>query len=177
MQKLKNNVLLILTIFSAGCQTSKVFEIKTHLRGGGMDDLQVVSIDSDRIKHECYFMNAEAENNWRHQYFMYILNEKNEAIPVMYPTNQGDEECLAHFKKVEKVFKKEPKVRMCLRGEYIKNIQTSEMHDFGKLGRHLDVYDSMQFDSICNSKECYSINETWTTTCPGFVKHERAEEN
>lgn len=106
---------------------------------------------------------------------MYILNHKNEVLWAMYPTNQGDEECLSHLKKVEKIFKKQAQVRMCLRGEYKKDKEQLEMRDFGKLGKHKDTYDSMQFDSICNSKECYSINETWTTTCPGFVKHERSD--
>jgi hypothetical protein len=176
MKNLKNSLFFMACALTFGCQTSKVFEIKTHLDkdgSGRLSDLQVVSINSDRIRHECYFMNAETENNWRHQYFMYILNDKNEVISAMYPTNQDDEDCLSHLKKVEKVFKKVSKVKMCLRGEYKKISELNELYDFGQLGQHKESYSPMNFDSICSEKECYSVNETWTKTCPGFVKHER----
>lgn len=177
MRNLKISLFFIACIVLLGCQSSRVFEIKTHLDKSdshGINDLQVVSVSTDRIKQECYFINAEAENSWRHQYFMYVLNDKNEVITVMHPTNQDDEQCLSHFKKVEKILKKVSKVQMCLRGEYKKNFELNELYDFGHLGLHKESYKSMSFDTICNEKECYSINETWTDTCPGFVKHERS---
>jgi hypothetical protein len=173
MKNLKTDLLYIFCIIFMGCQNTKVFEIKTYPDGGGVNDLQIVNVDTDRIKHECYFMNAEAENNWRHQYVMYILNDENHVIPVLFPTNQGDVECLAHLKKVEKIFKYEAKVSMCLRTEYKRDLMKKDVQDFGKLGKYVNGYDPLTFDSICNSKDCYSINETWTNTCPGFEKNFR----
>ena len=174
MANLKNKIILILSfslLFS--CQSKKVFEIKTQNNGGGLSDLQTVIVNSNRIIHECYFLNAESENKWRHQYFMYILDDQNRVVSVMNPTNQGDEECLDHLKKVEKILKKSEKVKMCLRDELIKDNSSLELHDFGKLGKHADFYDTLYFDSICNAKECFSINETWTNTCSGFKKNTR----
>ena len=41
---------------------------------------------------------------------------------------------------------------MCLRDELIKDNSSLELHDFGKLGKHI---------------------ETWTNTCSGFKKNTR----
>lgn len=75
-------------------------------------ELHILEIDSNRIIQECYFMKAEKENNWRHQYSLNMLNEKNEVIPAFYPTNQGKPECLAHMKKVTKILKNSDRVKM-----------------------------------------------------------------
>ncbi len=137
------------------------------------EELHVVEIDSNRIIQQCYFMNAEKENNWRHQYILKMLNEKNEVIRVFYPTNQGKPECLEHLKKVEKVLKKGSRVRLCVRDKLEKITESNsnpEIHDFGSFGKHESPYHALTFDTICNSKECFSISDTWTYTCPGFKK-------
>ena len=170
MPYLKSNfIFLILTQFLMGCQSSKDFEIKSY----NNNKLHVVKISTDRIEHECYFLNAEKENIWRHQYFLRLLNDKNEVLIAMYPTNQSDDKCDAHKKKVEKIFKKEKYVTLCVRDELIPDPDYRDLYDFGSLGKHRQTYDPLFFDSICNSSECYSINETWTNTCPGFKKQVR----
>lgn len=118
-------------------------------------------------------MNAEKENNWRHQYSLNILNEKNEVISAFYPTNQGISECMAHLKKVEKILKNQTRVRLCVRDRLEKLIDDkskTEIHDFGALGKYESPYYALTFDTICNSKECYSISDNWTKTCPDFKK-------
>jgi len=171
MECLKRNssTLSLIIALITGCQSTKSFEIKTFEK----EKLHIVEIDSNRITQECYFMNAEKENNWRHQYILNMLNEKNEVIPVYNPTNQGKAECLAHLKKVEKVLKNAPRVRLCVRDKLEKIVDARvklENHDFGSLGKHDSPYHALTFDTICNSKECYSISDTWTYTCPGFKK-------
>ena len=164
-----NLAFLILFTLVCGCQSTKNFKMTTFEK----EELNVVEIDSHRIVQKCYFMNAEKENNWRHQYILSMLNEKNEAITVFNPTSQGKQECLAHLKKVEKVLKKEPRVRLCVRDlleKMIDDKSNPETHEFGSLGQHESPYYALTFDSICNSKECYSISDTWTYTCPGFKK-------
>lgn len=171
MKNLKNNlVFLILVLFLNACQSTKNFEMKSDEKA----ELNIVEISTNRIIQECYFINAEKENNWRHQYILNMLNERNEVIPVFYPTNQGKTECLSHLKKVEKILKKESQVKLCVRGQLEKIASGNfppEFYDFGPLGKHESPYYSLTFDTICNSKDCYSINETRTTTCPGFEKH------
>jgi hypothetical protein len=105
-------------------------------------ELYVVEIESKRLIHECYFMNAKEENNWRHQYSLNMLNEKNES-----------------------------KVRLCLKGnlEIIKKKKYDPgIYDYGSLGIHESPYYALTFDSICNSRECYSISDPWTYTCPNL---------
>ncbi len=163
----KNSVLvLVLILIIIGCQSQKSFHMKTLEK----EELQIVEVDSDRILHECYFLNAEKENNWRHQYFMYILNDNDEVITAMNPTNQDDVKCKKQLKKIEKVLKGEKKVKLCLRELLKKDVSgmTSDVHDFGRLGRHTSPYDALTFDRICNSKECFSMSDTWTVTCPEF---------
>lgn len=99
--KRSNSIFLVLVVLLCSCQNTHSFKMSILEK----EELSVVEIDRNRIIQECYFMNAEKENNWRHQYILYMLNEKNEAIPAFYPTNQGKEECLAHLKKVEKILK------------------------------------------------------------------------
>lgn len=177
MKNLKKNNLLIplLALFVSGCQSTKNFEIKTlSIKEEG--DLNVIEVSSDRVIQECYFMNAEKENNWRHQYVLYLLDDKNEVIPVYYPTNQGKKECLAHFKKVEKVLKTARRLhqplKLCARDKLEKMTDSKdtipEFHDFGILGRHDSNYWALTFDTICSEKNCYSISDTWTYSCPGF---------
>lgn len=133
-------------------------------------ELHILSVDSNRVKHECLFLNAEAENRWRNQYMMYVLGD-NSVIPVMYFINQEKSVCLEHLKKVEKILKNSSQVKMCLRGELKKDLTETEVQDFGYLGKHPVKFESLTFDSICSSKECYNANEAWTETCPGFQKH------
>lgn len=94
-----NSAFLIFITLVCGCQSTKNFKMTTFEK----EELNIIEIDSHRIVQKCYFMNAEKENNWRHQYILSVLNEKNEAITVFNPTNEGKQECLAHLKKVEKV--------------------------------------------------------------------------
>lgn len=171
MKNLKRNNYLfsIFLILLCSCQSTQKFKMTTLEK----KELNIIDVDTNRIIQECYFMNAERENKWRHQYILNILNEKNEVIPVHYPTNQGKPECLAHLKKVEKILKKERRVRLCVRNRLEKmNMDDSppEFYDFGALGKHESPYYSLTFDTICNSKECFSISDTWTYTCPGFGK-------
>jgi hypothetical protein len=169
MESLKSKLLLGILFFGimTSCQTSKVFEMKSDEK----NELNVIKLKTDRIIHECYFLNAEKENIWRHQYFLNVLNEKNEVISIMYPTNQDVETCQEHLKKVEKIFKNASEVRICARDILEKIVETDliqEIHDFGPLGKHTSPYYGLTFDTICNSKECFSISDTWTYTCPGF---------
>lgn len=170
MKKLKYNSLafLIILILLSSCQSTQKFKMIAFEK----EKINVVEIDSNRIIQECYFMNAEKENNWRHQYILNMLNQKNEVIPVFYPINQEKSVCLAHLKKVEKILTKEPRVRLCVRDQLEKILDGSEpeVHDFGPLGKHESPYHALTFDTICNSKECYSISDTWTYTCPSFKK-------
>lgn len=175
MRHLKNNsrFLLLLCFFIAGCQSTPAFEIETfHTKA---DDLHVVRVRSDRVRQNCIFLNAEAENNWRHQYFMYILNDKNEVLEIMQSTNQDKDTCQAQVNAIEKIIKSEPQVKLCARGELKTNPPNPKMQSglirFGKLGNYRTSYESLTFDSACNSKKCVSNNSVWVNTCPGFIKH------
>lgn len=164
----ENNILLlILATLISGCQSPPNFKMKSYEK----EELHLVEINSNRVIQECYFMNAEKENNWRYQYTLYLLNDKNEVIPVFYPINQGKAECMAHFKKIEKILKQESRVRFCVR-DVLENRTDKETilmsHDFGTLGKYKSTYHALTFDTICNSKECFSISDTWTRTCPDF---------
>jgi hypothetical protein len=165
--RISNLVLTALLAITCGCQSTTAFKI-TPL---GYDDIQVVEIDRNRIIHECYFMNAEAENNWRHQYILYILNEKNEVIPVFYPTNQGKAECMAHLKKVERILRNAERLKLCVHDPlewYDDSKFALELHDFGSLGKHSSPYNALRFDRICSSKECYRLEDVYSRTCPTF---------
>lgn len=164
-----NTVFFVFIALICGCQSIHSFKLTTLEK----EELNVVEIDRNRVIQECYFMNAEKENNWRHQYILYMLNEKNEAIPVFYPTNQGKAECIGHLKEVEKILKDQSRIRLCVRGRLEKMMSKksdSETHDFGSLGKHESPFYALTFDTICNVKECYSISDTWIYTCPGFER-------
>lgn len=165
--KINNLFFLALVSFSCSCQSTQVFKMTTLEK----EELHIVEIDTNRVIQECYFMNAEKENNWRYQYSLNMLNKNNEVVSAFYPTNQDKEECLVHLKKVEKILKKTSRVRLCVRDELEKKTSDNykpQIHDFGDLGKHKSPYYALTFDTICNSKECYSISDTWTHTCPGF---------
>lgn len=166
MKNLKNNSSLILTfcVFLFGCQSKPSF-VMTTLEN---EELHSIKVERKRVIHECYFLNAEKENNWRHQYILYILNGKNEAIPIFFPTNQGKSECQTHLKKVEKILKNQERVQFCTRNKLERmsgSDSAIELHDFKELGKYESPFYALTFDTICNSKECFSISDTWTTTC------------
>lgn len=172
MPNLKNRFYTFIFIFFlGGCKTNAAFEINSFDTKTGSNELHILSVNSNHVKQECIFLNAEAENKWRHQYMMYILNKDNEVIPVMYSIHQEKSVCLEHLKKVEKILRKQSNVKMCLRGSLTKDLTSSESQDFGAFGKRRITFESLTFDSICVSKECYSVNDTWTETCPGFKKH------
>jgi len=83
--------------------------------------------------------------------------------------------CDSQFQEVEKLLQSESKVKVCARDELKKGLQNSEGQkewiQFGSLGKHQVGYDPLTLESICNSKKCFSNNEVWVNTCPGFVKH------
>jgi hypothetical protein len=115
---------------------------------------------------------AKAENSCRHHYYMYILDDKNNVFKAQYPTDQDIDSCMDHLKKIEKIFKNFDTVTMCIRGDINKkDPDLKRLVDFKQLGKHSGGGQLLDFDSICNSKGCYSINETWIDTCPGFLKH------
>lgn len=150
----------------SGCQSSQKFEIKP-IEG----ELYTIEIRNSRVSQECYFMNAEKENQWRHQYILYMLTDSNDVIPVHYPINQDKDECLKQVKQVDEILKNTPTVRLCLRGKLEKfadSKTTVQPLDFGPLGKFNPSYEALTFDTICNSKKCLSISDTWTYTCPPF---------
>lgn len=149
------------------CQTTKLFEMKTDVA----QELNVISINSNRVTQECYFLNAEKENRWRHMYLLHMLNQKNEVVTASYPITLDKEACHDHLTKVGKVLKREASVHICIRDILEKDSRkdsTPDIVDFGVLGKHPSPYDFLTFDTICNSKDCVSISETWTYTCPEF---------
>jgi hypothetical protein len=173
MKNLKRNnfLFLILLALICGCQSAQKFKMDTIEK----EELNIIEIDTNRIVQECYFMNAEKENQWRHQYILNMLNEKNEVIPIFYPVNQDKSECLSTLKKVEKILKKTPRVKLCAHGRLEKMIDDkspAEFSDFGYLGKHESPYYALHFDSICNSKECYGISDAWLYTCGSGFKNQ-----
>jgi hypothetical protein len=174
MAKLKNNLIFqILSLIISGCGSNPTYEIKTY-PPNKYTQFHVLNIDSRRITHECLFFNAKDDQNWRHHYYMHILNDKNEVMTVDYPTDQDIDDCTEHLKKVEKIFKKSTTVKMCIRGEFNKEYANPDkIIDYKDLGKHAETYHLSELDTICNTTQCYSINETWINTCPGFVQHYR----
>jgi len=174
MRHLKSNsIVLLLCFIVVGCHSAPIFNHKTFHTSG--DDLHVLFVNSDRVQQKCLFFNAEAENNWRHQYLMYILNDKNEALEIMQSTNQDKDTCKAQVNAIEKILQFEPQVKLCVRGELKASFQDpgkkSGAIRFGRLGDHKISYESLTLDSVCNSKKCVSNNSVWVNTCPGFEKH------
>ncbi|MCB0392679.1 MAG: hypothetical protein KDD58_15420 [Bdellovibrionales bacterium] len=154
----------------------KAFNIKTfdedQLEGKGT--LHSITVNSNRIGQECLFLNAEAENNWRHQYFMYVLNDKYETLQVMQPTHMDKKTCYSQLQKIESILKSESQVKVCVRDELKKKTLGPDEEDhfvqFSSLGNHKVAYDLLTLDSICSSKKCFSNNSVWVNTCPGFKK-------
>ena len=173
MRLLKSRFILIsLYLFIAGCQSTPIFNIETfHSKA---DDLHIIRVRSDRVRQNCLFLNAEAENNWRHQYFLYILNDKNEVLEIMHSTNQDKDSCSSQIHRIDKILQSESQVKICARDKLVK-IQDARKQKAppraGSHGNHKVAYEALTLDSICNAKECFSNNEPWTNTCPGFVKH------
>lgn len=172
-----NSFLFFLCLFISACQSTGAFHLKTF-PGAKQDkahNLHIIQVNSDRVRQNCFFLNAEAENNWRHQYFMYILNDKNEVLEIMQPTHLDKDSCDSQFHKIEKLLRSDSKVSVCVRDELKKYIQNSENQkegiQFGSLGNHQVNYNPLTLDSVCNSKKCFSNNEVWVNTCPGFVKY------
>ena len=167
---LKNNLFFILFL-SLGCAMKAPFEISSYHIEKSQEDLHVVTVSSNHIKQECLFLNAEEENRWRHQYVMYVLNSQKEVIEVLHSVNQDKSGCLSQVKEVSKVLKQTSVVNLCLRGQLKKDLTNSAVHEFNKLEKYPVRYSFLTFDSICASNECYSVNDVWTETCPGFKKH------
>lgn len=176
MQNLKSNLLLFLCFYISACQSAEVFHLKTFPAApkSNLNDLHIIHVNSDRVLQKCLFFNAEAENNWRHQYLMYILTDRNEVLEIMQSTNQDKNACYSQVHKIEKILHSESQVKICVRDELKRNIEDSGSQNdsiqFGSLGSHKITYDALTFDSICNSKKCLNHNEMWINTCPGFVK-------
>lgn len=170
MANLRNSTLFILLFWlSTSCTllSAQKYSINTYPSATGGDTQQVITVSSDHIQQKCIFLNAEAENSWRHQYFMYILNDKDEVIPVMHNLNQDKTTCEAQIKKIEKIYQTSSEVRICLRGDIKKYNQYPEQITFGKLGSHTTKYDELWFQAICNTKNCYTY-DSLIDTCPGF---------
>ncbi len=170
MQNLRlNGVLLVVILFLTGCQTPGGFKMTDFEK----EELHIVEVDRNRVTQKCYFLNAEKENNWRHLYALHMLNDRKEVISVYYPITQGKHECREHLKKVEKVLKNQSSVKLCVRDRLervTKPLPKPEFYDFEALGKHESPYAGLTFDTICNTKECVSISDTGTTTCPDFIK-------
>lgn len=177
MPNSKSNLLLLsLYFFISACQSTGAFNLKTF---SGVDqdkahDLHVIHVNSERVRQKCLFLNAEAENNWRHQYFMHILNDKNDVLEIMQPTHLDKDSCYSQVHKIEKLLQSESRVKVCARDELKKDTQNPKVQkdriQFGSLGHYQVAYDALTLDSICNSKKCFSNNDVWVNTCPGFVK-------
>jgi hypothetical protein len=169
----KNKICLIyFSLFLVGCQT---FNLNTHQSPDGDSDrdLHTVHVTSNRVRQECGFLDASDENHWRHQYVMYILNEKNEVFEIMHPINQVRETCEANKKRIEKILSSDLVVKICLREGLVGSERDKEVDynyvDFGKLGRHLIKFEGLEFDSICNLKECFRNEHFYPLeNCPGF---------
>lgn len=132
-------------------------------------NLNTVTVSADHIQQKCIFLNAEAENKWRHQYMMYILDDKNEVIPIVHIVNQDKATCEDQIKKIKKILNTADQVKICLRNTFTKNNADHEEIDFGKLGKHITEYNDLWFQSICNSKDCYSY-DVFTDICPDFPR-------
>lgn len=159
MKNLKNNLLLLLSFTSLGCATQKIFEISSFPSADGYDDFHSITVNSNRISQMCLFLDAEDENKWRHQYMMYVLDNNDEVIPVVYTIHQEKSICLAHLKKIEKIIKNDPQVKLCVKDKLTANVSDRTLYDFGSLGKHYARYDLLTFDSICNSIDCYNYNQ------------------
>ncbi len=173
MKHLKNSIIFsLLCTFNSGCQSTGSYKIKTyHIKN---QDFQVIQVSSNRIRQECLFLNAEDEGKWRHQYLMFVLNDENEAMEIAHPHNMDIESCQEQIVQVEKILRAANRTILCAR-ESLKQKSSAggswqDKADFGYLGVHAVKYDSLTFDTICDSKKCYGDNSAYTYTCPGFIK-------
>jgi hypothetical protein len=97
--------LVLSSLFICACQSTNHFNLVTFHTGDG--DLHVIEVKSNRVRQECLFLNAEAENIWRHQYLMYVLNDKNEILEIMQPTHQDKDSCNTRAREIEKLLRSE----------------------------------------------------------------------
>lgn len=172
MQNLKNNfwLLFVISLISA-CQSQPTFRIESFRDSN--EELDIIRVSSQRVKQKCLFLNAEGDNNWRHQYLMYLLNEKNEVMEIMASTHMDSESCHVQLNMIEKILNTESSVKICARnGIKRKSLfgNQKELISFGSLGQHSITQDGLTFDTICNSKKCVGDNSAWVKTCPGFPK-------
>ncbi len=171
MKNLRSNLFVFLLLMVlVSCKSQAALEIHSFDSKGETKDLQVVTLNSKSIVQKCIFLNAEDENQWRHDYVMYILNEHQEVIPVMSSLHLAKSVCKEQIKKIKKILNKYQQVKLCLRGKIKAESTSNEFVDFGKQGKPPIKYESLIFDSICSTNDCYSVNEAWTETCPGFKK-------
>jgi hypothetical protein len=174
MQNLRNNLITFLFILVAGCQSAPVFEVQTFLAPPEtkLDDRHVIRIQSNRVQQQCLFLSAEAENRWRHQYFLYLLTDKNEVLPVMYNINQDGEGCQKQIKKIQKILNQELEVKVCANSQLNKRSNEVDRENwivqFERLGSHKVIYDALFLDAICNSKNCFAYNEV--PGCSGITQ-------
>lgn len=169
MKNLKNKcfIFAVLTL-TIGCQSLRVFQIDNF------DDLHVITTNANRVNQKCVFLDAEAENKWRHQYVMYLLDDRNQAIEVLQSTHMDKDSCLSQVNEVQKVLKHDRTVKVCVRDKLVKLETSDSKRDsvlFGPLGSHSVAFNPLTFDTICNSKKCVGDNAAWVKTCPGFAKH------
>jgi len=173
MEKLKISFFLFFfSSLSSACQSTKAFHFETFADPKG--DLHIIQANSDRVQQKCLFLNAEGDNKWRHQYFMYVLSDKQEVLEIMESTHLDVDSCSSQFRAVERILKAEPKVKICVRDELKKSQASDNQKDvvsFGLLGQHTVTKEGLTFDTICSSKNCVGDNSAWVDTCPGFAKH------
>ena len=160
-----------MTFLYLSCATKKSFEITSFPNQESFEDFHIIKVNSDQIKQGCAFLDAEDENKWRHQYAMYILNDQKEVIEVLHSIHQAKSVCLSQTQEVSKIIKKSSSVTLCLRGRLKKDLTNTEFQVFDTSDKFPVRYSFLIFDSICNSKSCFSVNEGWERTCPGFTKH------
>lgn len=161
----KNNYFIFFFLFILGCQSASVFNLKTVSDGENNRayDQHIIYVKSNRVQQECLFYDAEAENKWRHQYLMYILNDKNEVLPIMYAINQEGGICKEQLKKIQKILKQDEYVKVCADSNLKKRSadeSDNDRVDFGQLGKHKVSYEALFFDGICNSKGCFIYKNT-----------------
>lgn len=171
MTYLKNSLFFAAILFiSVSCTThNSPNEFSIEIFPDKSQNLNTITVSADHIQQKCVFLNAEAENKWRHQYMMYILDDKNEVIPIVHVVNQDKATCEDQIKKIKKILNKADQVKICVRDKFEKDNSSPEEIDFGKLGKHSTEYSYLWFQSICNNKDCYSY-DVFTNICPGFPR-------
>lgn len=172
MRNLRNRFSLWgFVIVISACQSLPIFQMESFRDSN--EELHIVRVNSHRVQQKCLFMNAEGDNSWRHQYLMYILNEKSEVMEIMAATHMDRESCYNRLNAIDKILKSELNVKVCARDE-IKTKSSAgnqkKLVSFGSLGQHPVTQDGLTFDTICSSKKCVGDNSAWVKTCPGFPK-------